>query len=207
VLVGAGAAAVAGLGAAALLRRAPPPGRALGLTPVALAALEDAGSPGSGAARPKVRVAVFTDYLCPICRATDHALRTVLDRNDDVRVIYKLWPIFGPASARAARTALAAGYQGRFDAMHDALMAAGGRLDLPGLQAAAVAAGANPMVLDADLAAHAGEIDRQLEAHAAQAWALGLQGTPAYLVEDVLYQGGLGAAALGAAVDRARRKA
>lgn len=194
-----------GLGVSALIRWWPQEGRRLTLTPVVAAALSDAGSARAGATQPDVTVVVFTDYQCPICKATDPALARLMAADRKVAVVYKDWPIRGAMSDLAARTALAAGRQGRYLAVHDALMAARGPLSPPRIAALAAAAGADPARLAADQAAHAREIDAQLGRHRLQAFSLGLSGTPAYLVGPYLIEGGLDDRRLAHAVKQARR--
>lgn len=198
-------AVVAGLAAYVWLQGAPPPGRKLGLTAVVARVLDDPGSPAAGAAAPDVTVVVFTDYQCPICKRTDPAIRRLLATDPKVRVVWKDWPIRGPASDLAARMALAAHRQGRYAQVHDALMAARGQLTPPRIADIAHEAGADPVRLAADLRSDARAIDAQLGRHRLQAFSLGLQGTPAYLVGPYLIEGGLDERALATAVRRARR--
>ena len=54
-------------------------------------------------------------------------------------------------------------------------------------------------------AARASQIEAQIGRHGSQAFGLGLQGTPAYLIGPYLVQGGLDDLPLAAAVRRARR--
>ncbi|MBL8772964.1 MAG: thioredoxin domain-containing protein [Phenylobacterium sp.] len=167
--------------------------------------LFDPGSPASGAARPDVTMVVFTDYQCGICKRTDGAIYRRLAEDGRLRVIWKDWPIRGPLSEHAARVALAAARQGRYDEIHAALMAARGTLTPERVDAIAVEAGCDPARLAEDLADPASGIDAQIGRHQLQAFGLGLQGTPAYLVGPYLIQGGLDDDALRRAVDRARR--
>jgi len=198
-------AVAAGLAAYAWLQGAPPPSRTLELTPAVADVLGDPGSPAAGAATPDVTLVIFTDYLCAVCKRTDPALSRLLAIDPNVRVIWKDWPIRGPASDLAARTALAAHRQGRYLEVHDALMAARGQLTPARIADIARQAGADPVRLAADMRSEARAIDAQLGRHRLQAFSLGLQGTPAYLVGPYLIQGGLDDRALAAAVRRARR--
>ncbi len=200
-------AAVLALGVAvsAGLRALPREGQRLTLTPVVKTVLTDPGSPRAGAARPDVTIVIFTDYQCPICKATDPALARRLAADPKVAVIYKDWPIRGPLSELAARTALAAAYQGRYVQVHDALMAARGTLNPPRIADIAAGAGIDPVRLAADLSAHARAIDAQIGRHRMQAFSLGLQGTPGYLVGPYLLNEGLDDRRLAHAVDRARK--
>lgn len=200
-------AVAAGLGATAWLQLGPPPGQTLTRTPVVDQVLSDPGSPTSGAtlAAADVTVVIFTDYQCAICKRTDPALGRLLAEDPRVRVVWKDWPIRGPGSDYAARVALAADRQGRYRPVHDALMAARGQLTPARILDIAREAGADPVRLDADLQSQARAIDAQLGRHRLQAFSLGLQGTPAYLVGPYLLQGALDDRALVAAVRRARR--
>jgi protein-disulfide isomerase len=200
------AAAVAlGLAVTVALRVGPPPAQGLAPTPVVLAVLNDTGSPALGDPSADVTIVVFTDYQCPICRSTDGALEAARRADPRVRVVYKDLPIFGEASRNAARVALAAQLQGRYGAAHSALMTTRRRLDGAAVREVVAAAGVDLKALDADLAAHGAAIDAQLRRHASEAWSLGIEGTPAYLIGPNLYRGGMGGPALRAAISTARR--
>ncbi|WP_293679565.1 DsbA family protein [uncultured Phenylobacterium sp.] len=166
--------------------------------------LTDPGSPREGSPGADVTIVVFTDYQCAICKATDPALSRRLGADPNLAVIYKDWPIRGPLSDLAARTALAADRQGRYRPVHDALMAARGALTPARIAAIAAAAGADPARLVDDQRIHARAIDAQLGRHRLQAFSLGLKGTPAYLVGPYLVEGGLDDRRLAHAVRRAR---
>lgn len=196
-----GLALAAGFLASAALQWMPQDGRRLQLTQVVEGVLTDPGSPAAGAAQPEVTVVVFTDYQCAICKITDPALTRLLAADPTVRVIWKDWPIRGPASNLAARVALAAHREGRYAQVHTALMAANGQLTPERIDAIAREAGANPELAKR----HAREIDAQLARHSLQAFGLGLAGTPTYLVGPYLLEGGLDDYALEQAVARARR--
>jgi protein-disulfide isomerase len=200
-----GGAVAAGGAATWWLQSRPPPARPLEMTPVVRAVLGDRGSPHAGAEAADVTVVVFTDYQCAVCKATDGALTALLAADPRVRVIFKDWPIRGPASDAAARHALAADRQGRYLDLHRAFMAVRGPLDPPRFEAVVKDSGVDPARLAADLKMHGEAIDAQLRGHALQAFSLGLAGTPAYLVGPYLIQGGLDERALAAAVRRARR--
>ena len=188
-----------------LVLRAQAPAKPLSLTPVVEAVLTDPGTPRAGASAPDVVVVVFTDYRCPICRRTDAALEQQLAADPGVQVRFKDWPILGEASLLGARAALAAQYQGGYLAMHRALMREPGPLVPDRLPQIAQAAGLDPARLETDMSIHAAEIERQLNRHRAQAFSLGLRGTPAYLVGPYLVEGGLDERALARKVAAARK--
>lgn len=185
------------------LQGAPP--KALTLTSVVESVLRDAGSPRAGATDADVVVVVFTDYRCPVCRRTDGALERLLASDPHVRVHFKDWPILGEASRLGAQAALAAERQGKYLALHRALMEDPAPLSAERLPELARKAGLDADRLARDMAEHGRDIDEQLNRHAAQAFALGLRGTPAYLVGPYLIEGGLDERRLARAVAKARR--
>lgn len=187
------------------LQNLPRSARRLTLTPIVRAVLNDLGSPQVGATDADVTIVVFTDYQCPICKITDPALERLIATDPKVRVIFKDWPIFGEQSKAAARAVLAADRQGKYLAFHHGLMAARVRLEPDQIQRIAVAAGVDWPRLQRDEAVSRPQLDRQLGKHATQAWTLGLEGTPAYLVGPYLFEGGLDERHLAQAVRRARK--
>lgn len=202
--LGLGAAGLLGWGVSAWLRRQGAPPQRLGDTPVFRQVVDDPGSPRIGPATANVFVVIFTDYQCPVCRRTDAALGRLMAQDPQVAVIYKDWPILGEASRSAAQVALAAARQGRYAEVHVALMASRGALSAQRLRGAAVSAGVDWPRLELDRRRDAAQIEAQLGRHALQAFALGLEGTPAYLVGPRLVRGGLSDGALRRLVKIAR---
>jgi protein-disulfide isomerase len=176
-------------------------------TPVVKAILEDRESPSVGRANAYVVVIVFTDYQCPVCRATDPALERLIAHDHRVRVVFKDWPIFGLRSERAAAVALATREQGRYLAMHRALMTTRLPLSEENLQRIAMDAGVDWPREQAALRSRRPAIELLLRRQGLQAWSLGLQGTPGYIVGPYLIAGGLDDGALKRAVAAARKHA
>ncbi len=193
------------LAASAMLQRLPPAATPLRLTPVVRAVLTDPGSPSVGPASADVVIVIFTDYQCPICKTTDPALMRLISRDPKVRVIFKDWPVFGVRSHAAARAAIAAHRQGRYLAFHAALMESRGRFDDDHIRRIGIASGVDWPRLQADMSARSADLDAQIARHTSQAWSLGLQGTPGYLVGPYLIPGGLDDHHLAQAVRRARK--
>jgi len=139
-----------------------------------------------------VTVVEFFDYRCGFCKAVAPEVLDLVAREGDVRLVLKEFPILPDAgtgevgvSERAARLALAADDAGKYVPVHRALMAERALNDAAlariaqanGLDAAEVAAGSTP-ARDAHLAAV-----NQLAA------ALGVNGTPAFIVGDRVIAG------------------
>ncbi len=66
-------------------------------------------------------LAVYFEYHCPYCRATDKLLRPLAERNADLQILYREYPILREDSQLAARIALSAQIHGRFFETHDRL--------------------------------------------------------------------------------------
>ncbi|MFS0772491.1 DsbA family protein [Sphingomonas sp. 1P08PE] len=184
---------VAGWGVGQLVQRAMPIGRDLSGDPAARAIIADRASPREAAGGADLVMVVFTDYRCPACRTAAPAMEAAVRADGRVTLIYKDWPIFGAPSVAAARVALATVPQGLYGAVHRALMAERRPLNDAVLIDVVVQAGGDADRLRRDLARHGAAIDAQLTTNARQAAALGLPGTPAYLIGPVLVVGALDA--------------
>ena len=161
------------------------------------------GYPSTGPADADVTLVVFSDYACPVCRATQPALDAAVRADGRVRVVDRDWPIFGPASTHAARVALAAQYQGIYQPVHDALMRAPNLEDAT-LQRAVEQAGGSWAKLQADLKRHGPAIDALITGSGEDALRLGLPGTPGYLVGPIRIVGAASEKQFRDAIARAR---
>ncbi len=147
------------------------------------AVLHDPDTPESGNPKGDVTIVAFTDYNCPYCKTSAPDLKRIVAEDGKVRLVYKDWPILTPASVYGAQLALAAKYQGRYEAVHDALMGIPGKqIPEARMLEAVKASGVDMTRLDADLKAHADDIAALLKRNMDQADALGMQGTPTYLI-------------------------
>jgi protein-disulfide isomerase len=145
--------------------------------------LNDPAAPVAGNPKGDLTIVTFFDYNCPFCKKAEPALEKVVAEDGHIRVVYKDWPILTKASVYGAQLALAAKYQGKYDAVHAALMSIpGAKIPEDQMLAAIRKSGVDMNRLDADLKAYADEITALLRRNLTQADALELQGTPAYLV-------------------------
>lgn len=64
----------------------------------------------------------FLDYRCNFCRNIHPVMKAFHNKNPDVRIVYRHYPIFGIKSIIEADVALAAALQGEFEAVHNRLM-------------------------------------------------------------------------------------
>ncbi len=82
----------------------------------------DPNAPVLGNPEGDVTVVEFFDYNCPYCRRAMSEVQGLLDADQDVRLVYREWPILGEGSVFAAKAALAAREQGKYEEFHWALM-------------------------------------------------------------------------------------
>jgi protein-disulfide isomerase len=145
--------------------------------------LHDPDAPVGGNPQGDVTIVAFLDYNCPFCKKATPALDKLIQTDGHIRLVYKDWPILTDASVYGAKTALAARYQGKYEAVHAALMAIPGRqIPIFMMRDAVKASGVDMPRLEADAQTHAAEIDALLKRNLAQADSLGLQGTPVFLI-------------------------
>ena len=143
--------------------------------------------PVGGTPRGTVTIVEFFDYQCPHSKRVFAPLRSLLAADSDVRLVLKQFPILGPGSAVAAQAALAAQVQGRYAALHDALMEAAGPLDEPTVLRIATGAGLDVARLKTDMRGPA--IGAMLERNLRLARLLGISGSPTFVASTKLVPG------------------
>jgi protein-disulfide isomerase len=146
------------------------------------AVLRDPDVPVAGNLKGDISIVEWSDYQCPYCRKIEPELRQVIQDDGKVRLVLKDWPILGPVSVTAARRALAARFQDKYDAAHDAMMGVNSRLTEPRIDELLAAAGVDMDRLKRDLAGRGGDIDAILKRNNEQAEAFGFHGTPSFIV-------------------------
>ena len=168
----------------------------------------DPAAPVSGNPKGDVTIVAFLDYNCPFCKKSAPELEKLVKTDGKIRLVYKDWPILSEASVAGAKLALAAKYQGKYDAAHKALMGIPGRRIQPDQMLEAVkASGVDMPRLQADANIHSAAITELLKRNDAQARALQLQGTPVYLVGPLLVSAALDYKQFKEAVAEARSRA
>ena len=166
---------------------------------------EDEVAPMVNAADYDVTIVEYMDYQCPHCRTTHGPLKQLLAKDKKVRVIFRDWPIFGDASSAAALMAVASKYQGKYLAMHDALMQTPLPLSQAKIKAAARTAGVDWDRAQKDIDTHSAEIEDLFARNDEQAQLLGLDGTPGFIIGEVQSFGGMTLKQLEESVAAARK--
>lgn len=127
-----------------------------------------------------VTLVEFFDYQCIHCKKMSPTLESLMKKDSNLRVIYKEFPIFGKSSEMASRAALAAGMQGKYPQMHEALFKLDKRVDNKLVMDAAQSIGLDMAKLKTDVDSK--EVSDILEANRKLAEKLHLMGTPAFIV-------------------------
>ena len=149
----------------------------------------DPEAPVAGNPEGAIVLVEFFDYRCGYCRRVKPTLETLLAENDDLRLVFKEFPILGPESTLAARAALASRAQGLYEPFHWALMSTDGPFDLDHILAVARSVGLDDERLARDMEEPA--IDTLIDRNAVLASALAIRGTPAFVVGDRMIRGAL----------------
>jgi len=167
------------------------------------ALLHDPGDPVAGNPTGDVTVVEFFDIRCPYCRVMQPVLEQLVREDRGVRLVLKDFPVLGPESKLGARALLAAQRQGGYLKLQEALM----RSHPPtaeSLREEAATLGLDWGRLQHDMADPA--IQRKIDANLALARALGVQGTPAFVVDGKLIEGAVEISDLQHAIGEARGK-
>lgn len=136
----------------------------------------------------EVTVVEFFDYRCGYCkRSVDYVAGLPVAHDGNVRVVFKELPILSPESRVAALAALAAGNQGKYFEMHVALMEASGSYSDTQINSIARSVGVDVDQMRADMESE--EIQSQLAESIALARAIGISGTPAFVIGDMMVPG------------------
>ena len=165
--------------------------------------LNDPAAPVGGNPAGDVTLVEFFDYNCPYCRRVAPTMAELEEADPDLRVVYKEFPILGPGSQFAARAALASRKQGKYVPFHNALMQASEQVTEETVMEIARTVGLDPEQLRADMQ------DPSIQAAIARnlqlADALGIDGTPSFVIGDRLVPGAVELSTLQGLVARARR--
>jgi protein-disulfide isomerase len=151
--------------------------------------LTDPGTDAVGAPNADVTIVEYFDYNCPYCKKLAPALHSLLAEDHKIAIVYKDWPILGDVSVYAARSALAARWQGKYLPAHDALMNGSRLAQNDQVDATLKRAGINVDTLKQDQISHAKDIDALLSRNDAEAHALNLRGTPGVVIGRQLLPG------------------
>jgi protein-disulfide isomerase len=150
----------------------------------------------------------FFDYNCGYCKRALNDMVEIMGRDPKLKVVLKEFPVLGPGSVEAAQVAVAVRMQDKtgkkYFEFHQKLLGGRGQIDKAKALAAAKDIGLDMARLDKDLKSD--EIGKTLEESMKLAEALGLNGTPSYVIGNDVVIGAVGQAALSQKIQAARQQ-
>ena len=149
-----------------------------------------------------VTLVEFFDYNCGYCRKAFADIQTLLGEDKNLRVVFQEMPILSPSSRTMATLALAAHDQGKYFEMHKALMDYRGSQSDDAFYKLAESLGLDMAKMKAAVTSE--EMQAEITKSMDMARALGIKGTPGFVVGDRIYPGYIGTDALRKAVADAR---
>jgi predicted DsbA family dithiol-disulfide isomerase len=150
----------------------------------------------AGAADGDVVMVQFFDYACPYCHQVNGDVERLLREDPRLKVVWREYPVIGPASETAAIASMAAAEQGRWRQFHARMFALGRPTDAVLQQVLRETGVTTSPPTDAMRT----EVTRNTE----MARAIGATGTPTFVIGDRVLQGAVGYDALKAAIAEAR---
>jgi len=149
-----------------------------------------------------VTLVEFFDYNCGYCKRAMPDLQTLLETDQNLRVVLKEFPILSDGSVEAAKGSVAAANQGRYRDFHFTML--GGRGVNDGARALQVAEelGLDMGRFRADM--KSAETEELIAGTQALASDIGIQGTPAYIIGSTLVPGAIGVEGLREAIAETR---
>jgi protein-disulfide isomerase len=129
-----------------------------------------------------VTITEFSDFQCPFCARFYSAIKDVLNAYpNQVRVVVKNFPLpFHPNARPAAKLAMAANEQGKFQGMMEALLANGGDVSDGSIQKYAKDLGLNYNKLMADYKNNDAQWEKQIQDDMALGSNVDVRGTPTF---------------------------
>lgn len=160
-----------------------------------------------GADSARITLIEYGDFECPYCARAHQALSELLPQyGDDVRLVYRHMPLadMHPDATPAAEAAEAAGAQGKFWEMHDALFASQQNLSDAAFQALAEDIGLDGAAFADSL--QGGKYAEKVASDAASGRQAGAHRTPTFFINGVQFDGDSDAQSLDQALSAALQK-
>jgi protein-disulfide isomerase len=147
----------------------------------------------------------FFDYNCGYCKRALSDMMELMKKDPKVKVVLKEFPVLGAGSVEAAQVAVAVRMQDpkKYLDFHQKLLMGRGQADKARAMAVAKEVGLDVARIERDLKSD--EVAKTLEESMKLAEALGLNGTPSYVIGNDVVIGAVGFAALNQKVQAARK--
>jgi protein-disulfide isomerase len=147
----------------------------------------------------------FFDYNCGYCKRALTDMMDLMKKDPKVKVVLKEFPVLGQGSVEAAQVAVAVRMQDpkKYLDFHQKLLLGRGQADKARALAVAKEIGLDVARIERDLKSE--EVAKTIEESMKLAEALGLNGTPSYVIGNDVVIGAVGFAALNQKVQAARQ--
>jgi protein-disulfide isomerase len=153
-----------------------------------------------------VTIVEFFDYNCGYCKRALADMLGLLEIDPKLKIVLKEFPVLGPPSSEAAQVAVAVRMQdttgAKYLAFHQKLLASQGRADKTRALEVAREMGLDMPRLEQDMASP--EVRATLEENVGLARELDINGTPGYVIGNMVLLGAVGMTALKDKVDSQR---
>lgn len=152
-----------------------------------------------------VTLVEFFDYNCGYCKQALADVDKLIKKDPNLKVIFKEFPVLGPGSVEAAQVGVAVRMVApdKYLAFHDALLGIRGQADRAKALQAAKDVGIDPAAIQKVAASP--ELNATLDESMKIAQALGLNGTPSFIIGDEVVIGSVGYDKLKATIDAQRK--
>lgn len=148
----------------------------------------------------------FFDYNCGYCKRAMDDMMTLMKSDPNLKVVLKEFPVLGQGSMEAAQVAIAVNIQDKtgkkYFEFHQKLLGGRGQADRARALAVAREIGMNMSQIEKDM--QSPEVKATLQESFKLAEALGLNGTPSYVIGDQVVVGAVGLPALQEKINTSR---
>jgi len=127
----------------------------------------------------------FIDYRCSYCREIHGTMMKFLERNPDVKIVYRHYLIFGKTSHADAAMALTAGRHGHYTAAHEFLIGNQDPVSERQIDEFATSIGVDPAKFRYDMKSQ--EMGLLFLETLDMAQLLGIRSTPSFVIGDIIY--------------------
>jgi len=155
----------------------------------AITLLDRTNNPGVFKRNADITIYEFFDYNCGYCKSVVKTIFDVLSEDKKVNFVFVEFPILSKESYIAAAAALAAEKQSLYTDFHLSLMKIRGRINENIVFKTAKDIGLDINKLKTDMKSL--EIENKLKQNREIAKSLGLNGTPAFIIGNIIYPGAL----------------
>ena len=155
----------------------------------AIKLIKDADNPSVFPKQADITIYEFFDYNCGYCKSVVKTIMDVLSEDKKVNFVFVEFPILSQQSYFAAKAALASKNQNLYSKFHLSLMTIKGRVNEEKVFSTAKEIGLDIDQLKIDM--NNPKIEQQLAKNREIAKLLNLNGTPAFIIGDIIYSGAL----------------